>query len=102
MTVQQPYSLSKGRKEIMFETHPPITVAGLSVHEYGPTSAPTICFLHGGGVSGWMWNPQVEALQNTYHCLVPDLPEHGQSAATKPFSIVDAARRIAELIRERA
>ena len=86
----------------MSETCTPITVAGLSVREYGPTSAPTICFLHGGGVSGWMWHPQVEALQNTYHCLVPDLPEHGQSAAIKPFSIVDAARRIAELIRERA
>jgi pimeloyl-ACP methyl ester carboxylesterase len=86
----------------MFETHIPITVAGLSVREYGPTDAPTICFLHGGGISGWMWHPQIEALQNTYHCLVPDLPEHGQSAAIKPLRIVDAARRIAELIHERA
>ncbi len=86
----------------MFETLAPITVADLSVRECGSATAPTICFLHGGGVSGWMWSPQVEALQDTYHCLIPDLPEHGLSAATQPFTLVDAARRIAELIRERA
>ena len=86
----------------MFETRSPITVADLSVRECGPLGAPTICFLHGGGVSGWMWQPQVEALQNTYHCLIPDLPEHGRSAAIQPFSIVDAAHRVAVLIRERA
>ena len=86
----------------MLETLSPITVAGLSVQEYGPATAPTICFLHGGGVSGWMWRPQVEALHDTYHCLVPDMPEHGLSAVVRPFSIADTARRIAELIRERA
>jgi pimeloyl-ACP methyl ester carboxylesterase len=85
----------------MFETLPLITVAGLCVREGGPDNAPTICFLHGGGVGGWMWRPQVEALQDTYHCLIPDLPEHGLSAAVQPFTIADAARRIAELIRER-
>jgi pimeloyl-ACP methyl ester carboxylesterase len=85
----------------MFETLSPITVAGLSVRECGPTSAPTICFLHAGGISGWMWRPQVEALQDTYHCLIPDLPEHGLSAAIQPFTIADAARRVAALIRER-
>ena len=86
----------------MLETLSPITVAGLSVQEYGPATAPTICFLHGGGVSGWMWRPQVEALHDTYHCLVPDMPEHGLSATVRPFSIADTARRIAEVIRERA
>src|ERR1700676_5643973 len=86
----------------MFETLSPITVAGLHVHECGPNSAPTICFLHGGGVSSWMWTPQVEALQDTYHCLLPDLPEHGLSASVRPFTIADAARRVAELIRELA
>jgi pimeloyl-ACP methyl ester carboxylesterase len=86
----------------MLETLSPITVAGLSVRECGPATAPTICFLHGGGVSGWMWGPQVEALQDTYHCLVPDMPEHGLSAAVRPFTIADTARRIAEVIRGRA
>lgn len=49
-----------------------------------------------------MWSPQIKDLQDTYHCLVPDLPEHGLSAATQPFSIADSAQRIATLIRERA
>lgn len=86
----------------MFERLSSITLAGLSTRECGPATAPTICFLHAGGVSGWMWRPQVEALQDSYHCLIPDLPEHGKSAAIQPFTIADAARQIAELIRERA
>ncbi len=86
----------------MFETLPVVTVAELSVRECGPSRAPTICFLHGGGISGWMWSPQVEDLQAEYHCLVPDMPEHGLSAAVKPFSIKDTARRIEVVIRARA
>jgi pimeloyl-ACP methyl ester carboxylesterase len=70
----------------------------LYVHEQGPISAPTIVFLHGGGGGGWMWQPQLEDL-NDYHILVPDLLEHGQSAAIKPFSIHAAAQCAAELIR---
>jgi len=85
----------------MFEAIAPITIAGLSVRESGPATAPTICFLHGGGVSGWTWRPQVEALQDGYHCLVPDLPEHGRSAHVRPFTIADTAERIADLISER-
>ncbi len=71
------------------------------VQETGPATAPTLVFLHGGGGGGWMWQPQVAALSD-YHCLVPDLPEHGQSAAEKPFSIADSVARVAELIRTRA
>lgn len=74
----------------------------LHIAEFGPGSAPTIVFLHGGGVGGWMWRAQAEALQADYHCLVPDLPEHGQSGDVKPFTILDAARRIADLIHKRA
>lgn len=73
----------------------------LYVKETGPTNAPTIVFLHGGGISGWMWEPQLEQLQD-YHCLIPDLPEHGQSVNLKPFSMQDAVARVSELIRRRA
>lgn len=48
-----------------------------------------------------MWQPQVEALPD-FHCLVPDLAEHGRSADEKPFSIARSAAQIAELIRTRA
>jgi pimeloyl-ACP methyl ester carboxylesterase len=58
-------------------------------------------FLHGAGLSGRMWQPQFERLPDFY-CLAPDLPEHGQSAHVAPFTLPDAARRVADLIRERA
>jgi pimeloyl-ACP methyl ester carboxylesterase len=49
-----------------------------------------------------MWQPQVDALKGDYHLLVPDLPEHGRSAAIKPFTISGSADLIAELIRTQA
>jgi pimeloyl-ACP methyl ester carboxylesterase len=58
-------------------------------------------FLHGGGVSGWMWHPVVERLPE-FHCLVPDLPEQGQSRSTGPFSVELAADKVAEVIRGQA
>lgn len=73
----------------------------LYIQETGPTTAPTIIFLHGGGGAGWMWQPQVEGL-NDFHCLIPDLPEQGRSVAEKPFSIAGSADLIADLIRTRA
>jgi pimeloyl-ACP methyl ester carboxylesterase len=73
----------------------------LYIRETGPVSASTLVFLHGGGVGGWMWQPVVDQLLD-YHCLVPDLPEHGHSIDVKPYSLPDAAARVAELIRTRA
>ena len=73
----------------------------LYIQETGSANAPTIVFLHGGGGAGWMWQPQVEQLSD-FHCLVPDLPEQGQSSAEKPFSISGSASLIADLIRTRA
>ena len=73
----------------------------LYVRESGPANAPTVVFLHGGGVSGWMWRPQVERLAD-YHCLVPDLPEHGRSSHVKPLTMPGCAEALISLIRERA
>lgn len=70
----------------------------LYYQEFGAEAAPTIVFIHAGGVSGWMWQPQIERLQS-YHCLVPDLPEQGQSLNTPPFTIQSSAALIADLIR---
>ncbi len=68
----------------------------------GQESKPTILFLHGGGGGGWMWHPQSEALKDSYHLLLPDLPEHGQSAEIKPFSISGSVALIVDLIRTQA
>ena len=74
----------------------------LYIQEAGPADSPTIVFLHGAGVAGWMWQPQVDDLLRDYHCLVADLPGHGQSPDAYPFTIADCAAQIADLIRSRA
>jgi pimeloyl-ACP methyl ester carboxylesterase len=74
-------------------------MSGLFTANYGDPSRPAILFLHGGGGAGWMWQSQVQALKEDYHLLVPDLPEHGRSAAIKPFTISGSAGLIEELIR---
>jgi pimeloyl-ACP methyl ester carboxylesterase len=72
---------------------------GLYFESHGEGNVKTIVFLHGGGGGGWMWQPQIEALKDTYHILAPDLPEHGHSADVKPFTIAGSITQIAELIR---
>jgi pimeloyl-ACP methyl ester carboxylesterase len=69
--------------------------------ESGSPTRPAIVFLHGGGGGSWMWRDQLAALSDQFYCLAPDLPEHGQSSAVKPFSITGSAARTAELIRAR-
>ncbi len=67
--------------------------------ETGSKKDETIIFLHGGAMAGWMWDGQVKAF-NDYHCIVPDLPEHGKSINLKPFTIIDSAEMISEIIQD--
>lgn len=69
----------------------------LRYQEYGDKSAPIMVFLHGGGVSSWMWDKQIKFF-NDYHCLTIDLPEQGASKHTKNFSIHDSAEKVMDLI----
>lgn len=73
----------------------------LYYEESGNKNAPAIVFIHGGGISGWMWGRQVSAFQD-YHVIVPDLAEHGKSMGEGTITIPDSARSIAELIRKNA
>ncbi len=73
----------------------------LYITETGPVDQSSIVFLHGGGGGGWMWQPQMEQLGDSFHCMAPDLPEHGQSMDVKPFSITGSADLVADLIRSR-
>jgi pimeloyl-ACP methyl ester carboxylesterase len=72
----------------------------LFVRESGPVGAPAIVFLHGGEYSGRSWQPVVERMRR-YRCLVPDLPQHGESSQRGPFEMGSAAAAVAELIRSR-
>lgn len=64
------------------------------VQDSGNKTAPTIVFIHGGGVSGWMWRKQVEHFSD-FRCLVPDLPGHGKSREERFVSPEDCARKLA-------
>ncbi len=70
----------------------------LYVHEAGPADAPGIVFLHGLGISSIMWQPQIDRLSKAYHCLVPDLPEHGKSSDVGLLTLENTSSLIADLI----
>jgi len=72
----------------------------LFARESGAVEAPAILFLHGGGLSGWSWQPVVDRMHQ-YRCLVPDLPEHAKSFEQGPFEMARAAAAVAELVRSR-
>ncbi len=76
--------------------------SGLYFKSVGPVDTPTIVLLHGGGIGGWMWQKVAEALSTSYHCLVPDLPEQGESLQVAPFSHALAADCVADLIHTQA
>lgn len=82
-------------------THERRNIVSLYVREAGPCDAPAVLFLHGLGLSGAMWQPQFERLADDFHCLAPDLPECGKSAAGGSFTLKDASRSVADVIRER-
>ncbi|RUP45455.1 Alpha/Beta hydrolase protein, partial [Jimgerdemannia flammicorona] len=63
-----------------------------------PNQNPIVVLLHGGGLSGRLYEPQFKRLSDNFRCLAPDLPGHGKSGQIKPFTLEDAARRVADLI----
>lgn len=69
--------------------------------EYGDKNGPLLLFVHGGGVSGWMWDKQIQYFTQ-YHCIVPDLPEQGRSTIGTNFSIQTSAEQLIDLIHEKA
>lgn len=79
-----------------------IKLNNLYIKEAGNNKAERlIVFLHGGGVSGWMWNHQVDYFKDDYS-LIPDLPGHGRSPGPPPFSIKRTAEVINEMISAKA
>jgi len=56
-------------------------IDGRQVHylEWGPSGAPPVLCLHGGGQTAYMYEELGAALRARYHVLAPDLPDHGDS-----------------------
>jgi pimeloyl-ACP methyl ester carboxylesterase len=71
----------------------------LHVESSGPQDAPAIVFLHGAGISSWMWTSQVAALNEKYRCITVDLPGNGESHQTLWRSMAETADQVAEVIR---
>ncbi|KAF9776598.1 hypothetical protein IL306_005196 [Fusarium sp. DS 682] len=68
-----------------------------------PESEKTILLVHGGFSDGTEWDGVWPLLtDDNYHVLIPDLPSHGDSVDIHPFELDDAARRLAELIKNQA
>ncbi len=65
--------------------------------EQGSPKNPTILFLHGTGVGGWMWQDYLPGLAD-YHCILVDLPGHGKSNDQEWVSLQDTANRISGVI----
>jgi pimeloyl-ACP methyl ester carboxylesterase len=74
----------------------------LSFDQSAINNAQSILFLHGGGSSAWSWQPVIHLLQNSFHCIAADLPDHGRSVAVTPFSMDLAADEVAALIESQA
>ncbi|AGK97535.1 alpha/beta fold hydrolase [Clostridium pasteurianum] len=70
--------------------------------ETGNKSGKPIVFIHGGGLSSWMWDNQVEFFKNQYYCLTPDLPGHGNSKREEYISTRDCTEKIIEIIETKA
>ena len=74
----------------------------LFYEQFGNPADPMFVFLHGGGVSGYMWEEQVKHFSKSFHCIVPDLPAQGKSQSAEPFSIAGSAAVINRLIKQLA
>lgn len=71
----------------------------LVINKTGSAHNPALIFLHGAGVSSWMWQPQVEGLKDDFYCITVDLPGNGDSFQSEWVSLTDSAAQIASIIR---
>ena len=63
----------------------------------GAPAGPTILWLHGALVSGWMWQPQLEALPE-FRSIVVNLPGHGPSHDVEWKSFSDTADKLVAVL----
>lgn len=59
----------------------------------GPDTGPLIVFLHGAGTTSWMWEPIIKQLPDR-HCMMIDLPGHGDSNQTSWHSLEETAEEV--------
>ena len=67
----------------------------------GPASAPAIVLLHGSSESRLQWQPQAQALSDTFHVIAADLPAHG-ALAGMPFRLDEVVAWLSDLVNQQA
>lgn len=68
--------------------------------EFGNSKNPTIILIHGGGLSWWMWKPQIEVLSKDYHVVTPILDGHGDDFNTDFVCIENSAKKVINYIKK--
>lgn len=64
------------------------------VDELSMMVKPIMIFLHGGGVSSWMWQEQIKTFKEAYECYTPDLIGHGTRADEQSYSMRESALEV--------
>lgn len=64
----------------------------MSIHYYSEGTGEAILFLHSLGTSGEVWEEQIRQFKQDYQVIALDFNGHGQSGASLPFTIEEAAR----------
>lgn len=69
----------------------------LSFSRHGSRSGPLVVFLHGAGISSWMWEPLVARIPEIDALLV-DLPGHGKSNKINWVSLDQTANNVGKIV----
>lgn len=75
-------------------------MTSLNFKQYGNENDPCLLFIHGGGVSSWMWDKQIHFFKNNFNCITVDLPEHGLQQDGEIFTIAESANNIIQFIEQ--
>lgn len=76
------------------------SIQGMHYRSFGDSHLPAVLMLHGGGLSGRMWD-EVAGYLADYHVILPDLPGHGGSSQLD-LSLEDCAQRLIDLVGQEA
>ncbi|MGL4336897.1 MAG: alpha/beta fold hydrolase [Turicibacter sp.] len=68
--------------------------------EFGNKDLPVIILIHGGGLSWWSWQKQIELLQKDYDVVTAIIEGHGEDWASDFISIQQSAKQVIKYIQE--
>lgn len=79
-------------------SHTDLNNSGLFIQSFGARDLPNVLILHGLLGSSDNWVPVAKALQNKFHCILPDLRNHGRSIHKSPHTYPEMAKDLFSVI----